>query len=235
MEPGIHELTAGYALDALDPEERSAYEEHLAGCDRCRDELSSFWDVTASLALAATGPEPRPELRERILAGARAESQNVVPLRRRSPFTPARTFAAVAAVAAVVAIALGAWAVSLHNRLGNANDRLAAERSSLSVVSDPGARTVSLAMGDGHLVVAPDGRAVLVVDGLAPAPSGKTYEVWVINGTTPTPAGLFHGGGRSVVAVGGNVRKDAVVAITLERATGVDVPTTTPIVASSPV
>ena len=29
MEPGIHELTAGYALDALDPEERRAYEEHL--------------------------------------------------------------------------------------------------------------------------------------------------------------------------------------------------------------
>ena len=62
-----------------------------------------------------------------------------------------RAVTAVAAVAAVVAIALGAWAVSLHSRLGDANDRLAAERSSLSVVSDPAARTVSLAKGDGRL------------------------------------------------------------------------------------
>ena len=31
METGIHELTAGYALDALDPAEREAFEAHLAG------------------------------------------------------------------------------------------------------------------------------------------------------------------------------------------------------------
>jgi len=42
METGIHELTAAYALDAFDPGERSAYEAHLAGCERCRKELASF-------------------------------------------------------------------------------------------------------------------------------------------------------------------------------------------------
>jgi anti-sigma-K factor RskA len=235
MEPGIHELTAGYALDALDSEERRAYEEHLSACDRCREELSSFWEVTASLALVSTGPEPSPQLRERILAAAHAEPQNVVPLRRPPALTPVRIVGAVAAVAAVVAIALGAWAVSLHGQLGDTHDRLAAERSSLSVVSDPAARTVSLARGDGRLVVAHDGHAVLILDGLSAAPSGKTYEVWVINGTTPTRAGLFRGGGRSVVAVDGTVRKDAVVAVTLERTAGVDAPTTTPLVASQPV
>jgi len=235
MEQGIHELTAGYALDALDPEERRAYEEHLPGCERCREELSAFWEATASLALAATGPEPSPTLRERILAGARAEPQNIVPIRRRPVFASVRIVAAVAAVAAVVAIALGAWAVSLHGRLGNANDRLAAERTSLSVVSDPNARPVSLAKGDGRLVVAPGGRAVMIVDGLTPAPPGKTYEVWVVMGTTPKRAGLFHGGDRSVVAVDGTVGKDAVVAVTLEPAGGVDAPTTPPLVASQPV
>ena len=39
-------------------------------------------------------------------------------------------------------------------------------------------------------------------------------------GTTPKRAGLFRGGGRSVVPVDGTVRKDAVVAVTLERAGG---------------
>lgn len=234
MEHGIHELTAGYALDALDPEERRAYEEHLAGCERCREELSGFWEVTASLALATTGPEPSSALRERIVAGARAEPQNVVPIQRRPVFAPVRIVGAVAAVAAVVAIALGAWAVSLHGRLGDANGRLAAERTTLSVVSDPNARPLSLAKGDGRLIVAPGGRAVMVVEGLAPAPPGKTYEVWVITGTAPKRAGLFHGGSRSVVAVDGTVGKDAVVAVTLERSGGVDSPTTTPIVASVP-
>jgi anti-sigma factor RsiW len=235
METGIHELTAGYALDALDAEERAAYEEHLPACDRCREELASFWTVTSSLALAATGPDPRPELRERILAEARAERQNVIPLRRRPVITRLHAVAAVAAVAAVVATAFGIWAASLHGRLGDANDKLAAERSSLSVVSDPGARFVSFAKGDGRLVVAPGGNAVMIVNGLAPAPSGRTYEVWVIRGTTPTRAGLFQGGARSVVPVQGKVGKDAVVAVTLERQGGVDAPTTTPVVASQPV
>ena len=235
MEPGIHELTAGYALDALDAEERRAYEEHLDGCERCREELAGFHDVTASLALAATGPEPRADLRDRILVSARAERQNVVPLRRSRPLTRGRILTAVAAVAAVVAVALGAWAASLHGRLGDANDRLAAERENLAVISDPAARDVELAKGDGRLVVTPDGRAVMVVEGLGQAPSGKTYEVWVINGTTPTRAGLFPGGNRSVVAVDGTVGKDAVVAVTLERAGGVNAPTTTPVAASQPV
>jgi len=235
MEPGIHELTAGYALDALDSEERRAFEEHLEDCDRCREELSAFWKVTSSLALATTGPEPSSQLRDRILAAARAEPQNVVPFRRRVALPPTRVVSAVAAVAAVAAIALGAWAVSLHDRLGKANDRLAADRSSLAIVSDPTARTVSLVKGQGRLVVAPDGRAVMVVDGLAAAPSGKAYEVWVITGSTPKRAGLFHGGNRSIVPVEGTVVKNAVVAVTLERSGGVDAPTTTPLVASKAV
>ena len=35
----LHELTAGYALDALDPVDHARFEEHLATCDRCREEL----------------------------------------------------------------------------------------------------------------------------------------------------------------------------------------------------
>jgi anti-sigma factor RsiW len=235
MQAGIHDLTAGYALDALDAEERSAYEAHLAGCERCREELASLWEATAALALAATGPEPGPGLRDRILASARAERPNVVPLRRRPFVTPARVAAAAAGIAAAVAVGLGLWAASLHGRLGTANDRLAAEQARLSVVADPAARTVALAKGDGRLVVAPGGRAVMIVDGLAAAPPGKTYELWIIRGTTPARAGLFAGGGRSVVPVQGTVGGDAVVAVTLERSGGADRPTTTPVAASQPV
>jgi len=235
MESGIHELTAGYALDALDPDEKRSYEEHLEECEHCREELSSFWETTSALALATEGPEPSPDLRDRILAGARAERQNVVTLRRRSSFTPVRVLSAAAAAAAVAAIGLGIWALSLHGRLGDAHDRLAVDRGKLSVLADPSARSVSLAKGAGRLVVASDGRAVIVVDGLDRAPSGKTYELWVIDGKTPKRAGLFPGGARSVVGVDGPVEENAVVAVTLERSGGVEAPTTAPLVASQPV
>ena len=87
MEISLHELTAGYALDALDPAERDAFEAHLEGCEQCQEELASFWEVTGGLAAAADGPAPSPALRERILEAARAEGQNVVPLssRRQRP------------------------------------------------------------------------------------------------------------------------------------------------------
>ncbi len=62
METGIHELTAGYALDALDPAERDAFERHLADCAQCQEELASFWEVTGALARRRrrARPEPRP-------------------------------------------------------------------------------------------------------------------------------------------------------------------------------
>ena len=60
MEISLHELTAGYALDALDPAEREAFEAHLEGCEQCQEELASFWEVTGGLAAAADGPAPEP-------------------------------------------------------------------------------------------------------------------------------------------------------------------------------
>jgi anti-sigma-K factor RskA len=228
METGVHELTAAYALDALEPAERREYEAHLAGCPPCQDELASFGEVTGALALAASGPAPRPELRDRVLAAARAEPQVVVsfePPRRR--FAPA--LGAVAAVAAVVALGLGLWASRLSGDLDEA-------RSALDVLADPDARTVALQTGAGRLVVDPDGRAVLVLGGLQQAPSGKTYEVWVVEDGTPAPAGLFSNTSKGEpVGVDGTVDEGDVVAVTIEDAGGAAAPSTEPIVASEPV
>lgn len=226
METGIHELTAGYALDALDSDERRLYEEHLAGCERCRDDLSAFWEVTGALAVAATGPEPRPELRERILADARAERQNVVPLDagRRSLLVPA--VGAVAAAAAAVAIGLGLYATSLSNDLD-------ASRAVIEQLSDPDARTVSLQGADGRLVVRPDGDAALVLAGL-PRRSGQNYAVWVIEGGVTSPAGTFdEADDATVVQVERPVPDDAVVAVSVEEGP-VDAPSGPPVVTSQP-
>ena len=236
MEAGIHELTAGYALDALDPEERSAYEAHLPGCEHCQQELASFWQTTEALAVAASGPAPSAALRERILTDVRAEPpRNVVPLESRRRRT-VPVLGAVAAVAAVVALALGLWGSSLSGDLDETRAALARERAASAIVADPGARTVDLATGNGRLVVDANGRAALVLTNLGPAPSGKTYQAWVIEDDNPISAGIFPGeDGFDVVLVDGDVADGAVVAVTVEKAGGAETPTMPPLVTSDPV
>jgi anti-sigma factor RsiW len=232
----IHDLTAGYALDALDPPEREAYEAHLAGCARCREELASFSEVAGALAVAAGGPAPSPALRERVLQAAREDGAQVVPLdaRRRSRAVP--VLAAVAAVAAVVALGLGIWGTSVSGDLDDARSALERERQAAAVLADPDAQTVALASGTGRLVVDEDGAAVLVVGGLEPAPSGKTYQAWIVDAGTPASAGVFPAGGdATVVPLEGAVPDGAVVAVTVEQAGGAEAPTTQPVVASQPV
>jgi anti-sigma-K factor RskA len=238
METGIHELTAGYALDALDAEERSSYEAHLPGCEHCQQELESFWETTAALAVAASGPEPGTALRERILTAVRAEPpQNVIALEpRRRRVAP--VLGAVAAVAAVVALAVGLWASDLSSQLDETQAALERKQTAAQILVDPQAQGVALQTGNGSLVVDPDGRAVLVLGGLAAAPAGKTYEMWIAPGGdigSANRAGLFAGGDEtSVQLVEGTVEPGDVVAVTIEKAGGVDAPTTAPIAASDP-
>lgn len=228
MDESIHELTAGYALDALDAPDRERFEAHLAGCDSCRDELEGFWRVTGSLAHGAGGPAPPPALRERILAQSRRElPPNVVPLRRRIALPVAGSFAAVAATAA---IGLGLWGASLSGQVDELRGELAGDSEAVAVLSDPAARDLPLSGVDGRVVISSTGKAALVLSGIDRAPEGKTYEIWVIEDGRAFPAGLFESADtHTVLVVGRPVPDDARVAVTLEDDGGVDVPTGAPL------
>ena len=100
----LHDLSAAYALDALDEEERAAFEAHLADCEDCRAEVASFGDTVETLAYANEGPAPPLELRGRIVHAAREEPPKVVALRPRRT----RLYAGIAiAAAACAALAIG--------------------------------------------------------------------------------------------------------------------------------
>ena len=201
MDP--HDLTAAYALDALDPDEAEAYERHLGQCEECREQLAELNETASSLAYGTVAPAPPERLRASILEAAAAERSNVVPLLRRR--WVARGLAVAAAAAACIAVGL---AVSLSQ-------------------SSPTTQTFAL-------MIAPNRTAKLDVSGLSSAPSGKTYEAWVIPaGRSPRPAGLFPGGGNTTLRLRGTVPQHAVVAVTVEPDGGSTKPTTTPIFSTS--
>jgi anti-sigma factor RsiW len=222
----VHELTAAYALDALDPEERVTYEAHLAQCARCREELASLGETATALAFGVTSPAPPERLRSQILAAAAAERENVLPLPTRRPW-----LAVAASVAACAAIGLGIWAGTLTKSLDRARATGARAEAAAQILADPASQKIALKGGSGMLAVDPSGRGVLVVHLLPAAPAGKIYEAWVIPpGGAPRKAGLFSSNGSmTMVSLAGNVPKGSVVAATMERTGGSDRPTETPI------
>jgi anti-sigma-K factor RskA len=191
----LHELTAAYALDALDPDDRREFESHLSGCERCRTELADLSETVGALAYASEGPVPPDELRGRILVAAREDAPNVVALRPRRT----RLYAGVAlAAAACAALAIGLWA-GLSG--GPAKSRLAL------TVQPSGAAQLAVY----GLDPAPAGKIyeVWVIEAGKPLPAAL----------------FAGGGDTVLVRLTRPVPKGAVVAITLERAPGAAKPT----------
>ncbi len=220
MADNPHELSALYALDVLDDDERVGFETHLAGCKECQSALRGLRNAATGLGLVAEGPAPPAALRGRILERARAEPPNVVPLLpRRSVAVSAAAAVAVAATAA--AVALGVWAASLHHSLSH-------ERAAVQILGDPRARHVPVQGATGELVVTPSGEAALAVDLPAP-PAGKTYEAWVRDDGVHRDR-LFNG---KPAVLDRRLHKGVTVLVTLEPAGGVDAPTSLPVLSAN--
>lgn len=202
------EFAASYALDALDPEDRAAFESHLAGCPDCRAQVASYREVAGALALGAPALEAPAALRARVLAQARG----VRPITSRQPLPAGDRRAWLATAAALVlALALGALylaersehddvlasSAEAHLKLAAAQERLAANDSMISALLAPDVQTAVLA-SEGR---PPSARlfhnrernlVVVTVFDLAPAAAGRTYQVWGIAGTQAVSIGTFN-------------------------------------------
>jgi anti-sigma-K factor RskA len=210
---GMHELAAAYALDALDADDREAFDAHLETCERCREEAAALAEAAVGLAYAREGPAPPEALRGRILAAAGAQrGARVIPFPRgRRP-----VWIASVAAAACLALGLGLWAT-----IGSDNG--------------PGrAQTVALSGRVGTLSVDDAGEAALHVRDLASLPAGAFYQVWVIpRGRQPVrDVRIDTGGSRVFVRLGRLVSPGDTVAVTVERRS-VTAPTSKPILQAS--
>jgi hypothetical protein len=167
------------------------------------------------------------------------EPEAPAPASRRHAWLVGGTALAVAALAAAAVAAFAFDVVEFSDDEPSSSSAAAlaslTERQAraISIMAQPGATRLPVVGAEERLllIVGMEGDAVLIVSRLDRAPAGKTYEIWVISGNLPRPAGLFQGGRDTVVPLTRLVPKGATVALTLERVGGSARPTSDPLFA----
>ncbi len=219
---------AAFALGALDAEEARAVRVHLDGCEACRAEVRALNETAFAIA-ATAGRDVPAALRSKVVERARRQSgprragssSSIDALRRPVPL------AVPAALVVLLAISLVAYTGAQRDR-----DRYATALSGIA-----GARVVALApTGEvagvrGSLVIPSDGAAPYLILDLPAAPSGKTWEAWVLRGETPRAAGITNDRGVTTLVLTAPLAGGDGVAVTLEPSGGVDRVTGAPVLA----
>ncbi|MFI8085332.1 anti-sigma factor domain-containing protein [Kitasatospora sp. NPDC086009] len=249
----LHLLSGAYALNAVDDDERAAFEDHLAGCDTCEEEVAGFGAALARLA-TAHAIDPPAALRARILARTEAERQ-LPPSPRLAPSTvtarrapdhrprPRRWPRLALAASLTAATALGALAVQQHEEAQQNRAtavQLRAQQAAFGeLLTAPDARVTTTTaaaadpgtVGTGTVVwSASRNQAGFLASGLPAPRPGHVYELWLDHGGTLSPAGLLPEGNGALVLTA-PLNGARAVGVTEEPAGGSDQPTTQPVMA----
>jgi anti-sigma-K factor RskA len=225
----IHHLAAAYALDAVDERERAEFERHQAECPVCRPDVAGFRETLSHLAASAATTPPA-SLRAGVMNEI-ATTRQLPPLERRTGTTPLHGSPArlrVLALAAALLLVVGG-AFVLGRSSQNSSTSTAAE-----VFARPDTRITDLrgsVSGTFRVAWSPSlGRAVVIGDGLAPATTGKAYELWAIDDSGAHAMRLLDPAARGHIERVLDVKTPpATWAVTVEPAAGVDKATTSPI------
>jgi anti-sigma-K factor RskA len=216
---GLREAVGLYALGALPADERVLFEQHLATCDECQRELRALAVVVDVLPYAVPQIDPPPALRGRVLAAVGEGASHVAapgPISPRRPFAMAAWLSAAALL--VMAIGLGAYSVSLRQRVGSLEallreamsrlDRTEQQLASatrdadraqlrLAVLTAPDMKQVDLAgqspapRAAGRAFLSRSNGLLFAASQLPPLPAGRTYQVWFLTPGSPVSAGLI--------------------------------------------
>ena len=185
-----------YALGVLEEPERSEVRAHLErGCEACTAGLRE----ARGLAFAMGGGVGRPRRRRVNCAAAFWRRPVGFPT---SAGTGSRAWAAAGGTALAAAGLLIYQARSFRAELAEARIEMersgaaaAAMRQAFDLIQAPETREVTFGQGQpapprGRVFFHPSG-VLLVASRLPAPPPGKTYEMWIIRGGKPAPAGLF--------------------------------------------
>ena len=215
----IEELLPFYALDALTDEERALVESYLREHPGARQQVDEVAKAVSALPQSVQPVEPAPRTKAALMArvasdaGGRSRVSNEAlrqgPASRPREMRWVNIFQAFGLGAATVAIL---WAVVLNvqlsylrSQVAMLSEALVAQSNALEQINQqlaqtPAAETVTISLkgtdvqpqAQGQLIADPSkNSAVLVIGGLDQLEPGKTYQVWLIDGSGPKSAGLL--------------------------------------------
>ena len=246
---------AGFALGALEPAERAAFEEHLASCAECTADVRQLRLAVSALPHTVPQVSPPPSLRAKILGAVPAP----LPVPGRRPVERDKgALPAWLQIAAMLVVGAGVflYAQRMQARVSNLETQLqqaqaqvaSAERqtlearnvafraqSAMGVFAAPDVARIDLA--GQPVAVSARARAlwsrqrgmVFTVSNLPALPPGRVYQVWVVTAQAPVSAGLLtpdaQGGGSVYFETPVDILPPVAVAVTLEPAGGVPAPT----------
>ncbi|MGJ9412262.1 anti-sigma factor domain-containing protein [Aeromicrobium sp. CF4.19] len=229
MSNDLHDLLVPYALDALDPHERTRFETHLDQCETCRDELPGFQATSVRIADAAAATPP-PGLRVDVLARAQATRQERPVLgvvAHRSALRRSLPKLAVAASVLVATAGLGGYLVE-HERAQDISGE--SQRITAVMSADDAAVLETPIQSGGTLRImhsADVGDAVVAAASLEPLAADEVYQVWAMYDGAPQSVGLMDQ--HSSVLLAPDMGDAQGFAVTVEPSGGSDVPTSDPI------
>jgi anti-sigma-K factor RskA len=209
------DAAGAYVLGAMAPQERAAFESHLATCSTCREDVDELRPAAEALPMASPPMLPPASLKDRIMtevereaallaqAGGAADRPPERARKRRFGSLGLWRLAPVAALLIVGAL--------IGSQLGGGTKDVQFDRAGATLKID----------GD---------QATLVAENLPAPPAGRVYEVWVLpeGAKTPQPTdALFvpRGDGSAEAAIPGDASDLAKVMVTDEPRGGSDTPT----------
>jgi anti-sigma factor RsiW len=210
----FEEDLGAYLLGALTDPERQAFEEHLAACEICQEDLEHLRVAAEALPRSVEQYGAPETLKESLMTTVRAESPE--PERRREGPSlgqvrltfPRLAWAAAAALMATVLVAVGFYELGQRE---DDDDRAIAAQVDESRVPD----------ASGRLVIRDDESegAILEVNGV-PRPAGRqVLHVWLKRGDQVVPSSMFQVGadGSGFAAVPENLGDVDLVMVTREK------------------
>ncbi|TVU63439.1 anti-sigma factor [Paenarthrobacter nitroguajacolicus] len=244
----VLELAEIYALDAVSDDERAMIDDYIKDAPEGPEFLERVRQARETLAVSFAPEEEPPaalfdNIMDRItkdavaqtvaepaapaaaapavddLAAARAKREE------RQRTGGARRWIVGAAAAAVIAlggIGVGAYVSAQNDPVNQVLQAQDVQKQSAAV---PGGGTATISASS-----AKDSFVVLM-DGVAPAPDGKVYQLWTLpkDGSAPVPQGTMDAQTLSKPAVVKGLSSASSVAITVEPTGGSTAPTTAPV------
>jgi hypothetical protein len=250
----VRELAGVYVLGALEEWERQSVAAHLASCPEAHREIEDLGGVVPALASLVEPVSAPGTLKGRVMAAVAAEAGSApAPVRPAGvvrPVPAARRFElrlptlgawlprAAALAAVVLIVVLGAATVLTQSRAIEAEQRAALLADAIAAYTSPDAAVATLsgtgpaAGATGFAAFPVEGPGYLVLVGLPPAPTGRTYQAWYLVNGQPSSAGLLTVGSDGYAILSGVQPMPGAdtIALTLEIAGGVDQPSGPPVV-----